>query len=81
MWRRGLVVVVVVVVPLLQLLPPHLVGGELVAGELMEDSVGAGEHIAGWCCYCGCFCRGCCYCRGGGWWWSWYVCCNCYHYF
>ena len=66
-WQRLVVVVVVVVVPLLQLFPLLLVGGELVAGELVKDGVAAGEPVSGLCCYCGCFCRGCCYCRWGGW--------------
>ena len=42
--------VVVVVVRLLQLLPLLLVGGELIAGELVEDGVAAGEFVSS--CYC-----------------------------
>ena len=65
-----LLLVVVVVIPLLQLLPLLLEGGEFVAGELVEDGLAAGVLVAGCCCYCGCFCRGCFYCCGGCWrWW------------
>ena len=41
---------VVVAVPLLQLLPLLLVGGEFVAGELVEDGVATGEIVVGWFC-------------------------------
>ena len=81
-------VVVVVVVPLLQLLLRllllHVVGCKLLAGELFEDRVVAGELVSRCCCYYGCFCHGCCYCRVGGWWWWWrwwYRYCNCTRYF
>ena len=54
----------VVGVPLLQLLLRllllHVVGGELVAGELVEDGVAAGGLVSSCCCYCGCFWR--CFC-------------------
>ena len=68
---RGRLVVVMVL--LLQLLPRllllHVVGGKLVAGELVKDrAAAAGVLVSGCCCYCGCFCSGCCQCRGGGWW-------------
>ena len=68
MWRQRLILLprgrlLVVVVVLLQLLLRLLlllsVGGELVAGELVEDGHAAGGLVAGWCCYCGCFSRGC----------------------
>ena len=45
---------VVLAVPLLQLLALLLVGGEFVAGELVEDGVAAGELISGSRCNCGC---------------------------
>ena len=51
--------VVVVVLPLLQLLPLLLDGGELVAGKLVEDGLAVGGFVSGCCRYCGCFCRGC----------------------
>ena len=54
--RRRLVFVVV---PLLQLLPLLFVGGELIAGELVKDGVVSGRLVAV-CCFCGCFCSGCC---------------------
>ena len=54
----------VVVVPLLQLLLRllllHVVGGKLVAGDLVEDEVAARGLVSSCCCYCGCFWRGCC---------------------
>ena len=72
--RRRLVVRVVVLLQLLLrlLLLILVVGGELVAGELVEDGIAARGLISAYCGYCGCFCRRCCYCRGGvgwGWWW------------
>ena len=44
------VVVVVVLVALLQLLSLLLEGGELVAGELVEDGLATGGLVAGFCC-------------------------------
>ena len=55
-----LVVVVVVVVRLCNYYHYFLSGGELVAGELVEDGVATEELISGSRCYCGCFCRSCC---------------------
>ena len=38
-------------------------------GRVVEDCAVAGGLVSGCYCYCGYFCRGCCYCRWGGWWW------------
>ena len=76
--RRLVVLVVLLLQLLLPLLLLHVMGGELVAGELVEDRAAAGVLVSGCCRYCYCFCSGCCQCRGGGWWW-WCLCyCNCY---
>ena len=37
-----------------------VVGGELVAEELVEDRVAAGGLVSGCFCYYSYFCRGCC---------------------
>ena len=58
--RLKLVVVVPLLQLLLRLLLLHVVGGELVAGELVEVEVAAGGFVSSCCCYCGCFGHGCC---------------------
>ena len=64
-----MVVMVVVVLRLRNCYHYFLSGGELVAGELVEDGVATGELISGCRCYCAYFCRGSGKCRGGGLWW------------